>query len=177
MRRIASDKPSLPEPNGLSPAALDGVIRLCFIQPQGTLAQRDKVNKSKLENVAVLAVQLETEKPSSKSTMLADPVVIRLGLQEKGSVLAATDVDLTQALAELKKRDSQIGGWTLVYDVRPEAGEKRPTWRLATEVRPSNIVGLSWYTPGGAQRLLCLDVKGVGVFVGRQRKAGTRRHT
>jgi len=174
MRRVAANVDTVsnkPLPDGLSSEELDGVIGLCFTQPQAQLASRDKVNKARLDNVAVLAVRLETDAPSTKSTMLNDPVTIRLGLKNDTALVNLDDEKLKRAFDEIKKRDSSIGGWTLVYDIRPEADEpKRPTWRLATEVRPSSVTGMSLMTDGGG-KLLCMDVKGVGVFVGRQRKS------
>jgi hypothetical protein len=173
MRRLAANVDTVsnkPLPDGLSSEELDGVIGLCFTQPQAQLANRDKVNKARLDNVAVLAVRLETDAPSTKSTMLNDPVTIRLGLKNDTALVNLDDEKLKRAFDEIKKRDSSIGGWTLVYDIRPEHNEKRPTWRLATEVRPSSVTGMSLMTDGGG-KLLCMDVKGVGVFVGRQRKS------
>jgi len=157
----------------MRPEDLDKVIHVCFVQPQTALGSRDKTNRAKLDHVAVLAVRLDSDVPSTKSTMLFDPLTVRLGMQD--SSLKIDEGELKDLLTELKKRDDVIGGWTLIYDVRSEPPQKHPTWRLAAEIRPNTIDGISWCTLDSGQRLLCLDVKGVGVFVGRQRKARRAR--
>jgi len=157
------------------PKQLDALVDLAFVQPQEILSQREKGKGIKLDNASAVAVKFMTSKPSRASTMVADPVVVRLCMKEKTDELKDADNDtLKNLLNEIKKRDSAIGGWTLIYDVRPGADDKRSTWRLAAEVRPSTVEDISWQQSGGG-RVLCVDVLASGVFVGRQKKA-SRRH-
>jgi hypothetical protein len=154
----------------LSSALLDKIIDTVFITPQRQLSARESQSQSRAENISVIAVRFDSNEPSDDATMLFDPVTLRIAFKCDSALDDADQETLDELFKEIKSRDEQIGGWTLLYDVRSPNKDKKshPTWRLATEVRPSFLNGASILdTPNG--RFLCLDVTGAAVFVGRQK--------
>jgi hypothetical protein len=96
--------------------------------------------------------------------MQVNPLLIKLGFKDDSlkSLSQMSDDELASLIPDIISDDAKIGSWTLVHDIRET---DIPTWRIAAEVRPVNIKGLSWFDKN--KDVVCLDVEGAAVFIGR----------
>ena len=144
-------------------------IDTLFIDPQEILGGSRK--EKRLDNVHLISVRLLSGSPLKGRGCKLDPVLIKLGFTEFDEDLKdLNNEDLSKILSSIKRFDVAIGSWTIVHDIA--SNEKRPLWRLSSEISPINCLNVSIERTAEetSRYILCIDCEGVGIFMGSPKK-------
>jgi len=140
-----------------------------FINPQKLLGGLD--GERKLDDVHLIFVKLLSGVPLKGRGTKLDPLLLKIGFTDITEELGdLTTEELQEITAHLRKFDEVIGSWTLVHDL--QSNENCPQWRMSAEIHPMNIqsVSIEKTQEKDSRKILCIDVEGVGVFMGKPKK-------
>ena len=147
------------------------IMNTLFLTPQKVLGGED--GDRKLESVHLVSIKLLSGTPTKGRGCKIDPVLIKIGfsdITDEEDICDLDEEEVRKIINNFKRFDGVIGAWTLIHDI--PATEQRPQWRLSAEISPIFLQNgkIEKTEEKKSRKILCIDVEGVGIFIGKPKK-------